>query len=191
MPTSTDERRSLADAKAREDGVQHVFVEAGAAQAVERPPGSAQLGGHHLVGETRPERGDGLLNSPLRERHLLALARPGEVAALLQTNPSYIFFAPRAVDPACGPLGAMGRPVTEDVTLAVDPAHLPLGAPVWIGPGVRGVAPGLRIAQDTGSAILGAGRADLFCGTGGAAGARAGALNAPVTLWPLRPTGAA
>ena len=118
-------------------------------------------------------------------------AHPGEVAALLQTNPSYIFFAPRAVDPACGPLGAMGRPVTEDVTLAVDPAHLPLGAPVWIGPGVRGVAPGLRIAQDTGSAIRGAGRADLFCGTGGAAGARAGALNAPVTLWPLRPTGAA
>ena len=39
--------------------------------------------------------------------------------------------------------------------------------------------------------LRGAGRADLFCGTGGAAGARAGALNAAVTLWPLRPTGAA
>ena len=118
-------------------------------------------------------------------------AHPGEVAALLDVNASYIFFAPREIDVALGPLGAIGRPVTGDVTLAVDPAHVSLGAPVWIGPGVPGVAPGLRIAQDTGSAIRGPGRADLFCGTGRAAGERAGALDAAITLWPLRPRGAA
>lgn len=119
------------------------------------------------------------------------LANPGDVGALLAENPSYIFFAARAVAPGDGPLGAMGRPVTEGRTLAVDPVHVPLGAPVWIGPGVAGVPPVLCVAQDTGSAIKGPGRADLFCGTGPEAGMRAGALNAPVTLWPLCPRGRA
>lgn len=112
---------------------------------------------------------------------------PDGVWPLLMTNPSYIFFGLRDVGPGEGPLGAMGRPVTAGHSLAVDPAHVQLGAPVWIGFGVPGVPPVLCIAQDTGSAIRGPGRADLFCGSGQAAGDRAGAINAPVTLWPLRP----
>jgi len=118
-------------------------------------------------------------------------ANPAGTGPLLAHNPSYIFFGLRDVAPDEGPVGTMGRPVSEGRSLAVDPAHVPLGAPVWIGPGVAGVSPVLCVAQDTGSAIRGPGRADLFCGSGAEAGQRAGQLNAPVTLWPLLPKGVA
>lgn len=116
-----------------------------------------------------------------------AAAHPAELPALLATNPSYIFF--RAIDPDGGPPGALGRPVTPGHSLAVDPAQIPLGAPVWLM--APGLPPRLCIAQDTGSAIRGPGRADLFCGSGAAAGVQAGALRSDARLWPLRPRGAA
>lgn len=116
-----------------------------------------------------------------------AAANPAELPGLLDLNPSYVFFRPR--DAAGGPVGAMGRPVTAGHSLAVDPDHFALGAPVWLD--APGLPPRLCVAQDTGSAIRGPGRADLFCGSGDAAGAVAGALKAPARLWPLRPAAAA
>ena len=116
-----------------------------------------------------------------------AAAHPADLPELLACNPSYVFFRP--LDAAGGPIGAMGRPVTAGHTLAVDPAHVPLGAPVWLA--APGLPPRLCVAQDTGSAIRGPGRADLFCGTGAAAGEMAGALAAAARLWPLRPRGMA
>ena len=109
---------------------------------------------------------------------------------LLRVNPSYVFF--REIDgvaPDRGPLGAMNRSVTPMRTIAVDPAYTPLGAPVWIEK--EGAAPirRLMIAQDTGSAIKGAQRADIFFGTGAAAGAQAGEVKAPgrmVVLLPIQ-----
>ena len=102
---------------------------------------------------------------------------PDQGRDLLWTNDSYIFFRVlTGLAPDAGPLGAMKRSVTAGRSLAVDPDFTPLGAPVWIE--THGTAPlqRLMIAQDTGSAIKGAQRADIFCGTGAAAGAVAGGV---------------
>jgi len=102
---------------------------------------------------------------------------PADGQALLWLNDSYVFF--RIIDevPAeKGPLGAMNRSITPMRSIAVDPAITLLGAPVWIEK--KGVDPlrRLMVAQDTGSAIKGAQRADVYYGTGDAAGAAAGAV---------------
>ncbi|MFZ3580687.1 murein transglycosylase A [Loktanella sp. DJP18] len=102
---------------------------------------------------------------------------PEEGQALLWLNDSYVFF--RTIDqvPADkGPLGAMNRSITPMRSIAVDPAITILGAPVWIEK--DGVVPlrRLMIAQDTGSAIKGAQRADVYYGTGDAAGEAASAV---------------
>jgi membrane-bound lytic murein transglycosylase A len=110
--------------------------------------------------------------------------------ALLHHNPSYVFF--RRVDqvpPDRGPLGAMNRSVTAGRTIAVDPAHVPLGAPVWIEKEGHGPIRRLMVAQDTGSAIKGPQRADIFFGTGADAGRAAGRLRDPgrmVVLMPIQ-----
>jgi membrane-bound lytic murein transglycosylase A len=115
---------------------------------------------------------------------------PTEGHELLMHNPSYVFF--RRIDqvPAeRGPLGAMNRSVTTGRTVAVDPAYVPLGAPVWIEKAGSDPIHRLMIAQDTGSAIKGAQRADIFFGTGDAAGLAAGKLRDPgrmVVLMPIQ-----
>ncbi|WP_297767544.1 murein transglycosylase A [uncultured Roseovarius sp.] len=115
---------------------------------------------------------------------------PQEGRELLFHNPSYVFF--RRLDrlPAeRGPLGAMNRSVTEGRTIAVDPAFVPLGAPVWIEKAGKAPIHRLMVAQDTGSAIKGAQRADIFFGTGDAAGRAAGRLRDPgrmVVLMPIQ-----
>ncbi len=115
---------------------------------------------------------------------------PVEGRELLYHNPSYVFF--RSVDqvPADqGPLGAMNRSVTPGRTIAVDPAFVPLGAPVWIEKGGENPINRLMVAQDTGSAIKGPQRADIFFGTGDAAGRAAGKLRDPgrmVVLLPIQ-----
>ena len=100
---------------------------------------------------------------------------PEEGARLLWHNPSFIFFREVSEVPAdAGPLGAMNRSVTPLRSIAVDPEYVPLGAPVWIEKGGKDPIQRLMIAQDTGSAIKGAQRADIFFGTGKEAGQRAG-----------------
>jgi membrane-bound lytic murein transglycosylase A len=97
--------------------------------------------------------------------------------ALLWENESYVFFREVSEVPADkGPLGAMNRSITQSRSIAVDPAFVTLGAPVWIEK--QGAEPmnRLMIAQDTGSAIKGAQRADIFFGTGDEAGAQAGKI---------------
>ncbi len=100
---------------------------------------------------------------------------PVEGAKLLRLNPSYVFFREVSqVPPHKGPLGAMNRSITALRSIAVDPAYVPLGAPVWIEKGGDTPMRRLMVAQDTGSAIKGAQRADIFFGTGDAAGLAAG-----------------
>jgi membrane-bound lytic murein transglycosylase A len=102
-------------------------------------------------------------------------ANPIDGAALLRTNPSFVFFREVSEVPAGrGPLGAMDRSVTALRSLAVDPRFVPLGAPVWIEKEGSEPMRRLMVAQDTGSAIKGAQRADIFFGTGARAGQRAG-----------------
>lgn len=96
---------------------------------------------------------------------------------LLHHNPSYVFFREVSRVPADrGPLGAMNRSVTAGRSLAVDPDYTPLGAPVWIEKQGRTPMRRLMVAQDTGAAIKGAQRADIFFGTGPVAGKEAGTI---------------
>ena len=113
---------------------------------------------------------------------------PKEGADLLRHNPSYIFFREVTEVPSSeGPLGAMNRSVTAMRSIAVDPEYVPLGAPVWIE--TRGETPlrRLMIAQDTGSAIKGAQRADIFFGSGTEAGRSAGRVRDPGRMIVLLP----
>lgn len=113
---------------------------------------------------------------------------PDEGRALLMHNPSYVFFREVShVAAGEGPLGAMNRSVTAMRSIAVDPRYTPLGAPVWVEK--DGAAPirRLMIAQDTGSAIKGAQRADIFFGTGAKAGRDAGSLRDPGRMIVLLP----
>lgn len=99
---------------------------------------------------------------------------------LLMHNPSYVFFREvKKVHPSKGPLGAMNRSVTAMRSIAVDPKYTPLGAPVWVEKDGAEPMRRLMIAQDTGSAIKGAQRADIFFGTGDGAGEAAGRLRDP------------
>lgn len=102
---------------------------------------------------------------------------PAAGAALLNHNPSYVFFRRLPDLPADkGPIGAMGRSITPMHSVAIDPVYTPLGAPVWIEK--DGAAPlrSLMVAQDTGGAIKGPQRADIFYGSGAAAGEAAGTV---------------
>ena len=115
---------------------------------------------------------------------------PEAGAELLFHNPSYVFFREvTRVAPEFGPLGAMNRSVTTMRSIAADPAYTPLGAPVWVEKDGKEPMRRLMIAQDTGAAIKGAQRADIFFGTGDVAGAAAGRLKDPgrmVLLLPIQ-----
>lgn len=113
---------------------------------------------------------------------------PVDGTALLRHNPSYVFFRKvTRVSPEQGPLGAMNRSITTLRSVAVDPKYTPLGAPVWVEKDGDGPMRRLMIAQDTGSAIKGAQRADVFFGTGDAAGKAAGRLRDPGRMMVLMP----
>ena len=113
---------------------------------------------------------------------------PAAGQELLYHNPSYVFFREVSRVPAeLGPLGAMNRSITQMRSIAVDPAFVPLGAPVWIEKDGRDPMRRLMIAQDTGSAIKGAQRADVFFGTGDQAGRDAGRLRDPGRMLVLMP----
>lgn len=115
---------------------------------------------------------------------------PADGQDLLNFNPSYVFFRELARLPADkGPIGAMNRSITTLRSIAVDPAFVPLGAPVWIEKDGADPMRRLMIAQDTGSAIKGAQRADIFYGTGDNAGRAAGRVRDPgrmVVLMPIQ-----
>ncbi len=109
---------------------------------------------------------------------------------LLWANDSFVFFREVNEVPADrGPLGAMNRSVTTMRTVAIDPAYVPLGAPVWIEKDGDEPMNRLMVAQDTGSAIKGAQRADIFFGTGDDAGRDAGNIKdggRMIVLMPLQ-----
>lgn len=118
-------------------------------------------------------------------------ANPSAATQVMQSNPRYIFFR---VFEGEGPVGSAGVPLTPGRSLAVDPAHAPMGIPVWIdttwpGPGDRPLRR-LMIAQDTGAAIKGPGRGDVFWGAGAQAEEWAGAMKQPGLAVLLVPTAA-
>lgn len=120
-------------------------------------------------------------------------AHPDQADAVLTCNPSYIFFTLR--DASSPPLGSLHVPLTPERSVAVDPAYLPLGAPVYVDTTLPGDPPTpfqrLMLAQDTGGAIKGPGRMDLYLGEGEEAGRIAGGMKQPGRSWVLLPRGAA
>ncbi len=112
----------------------------------------------------------------------LDAAAPGEAQLVRESNESFVFFRvlDDLADPSLGPLGAQGVQLTAGRSLAVDPRYTPLGAPVFVSiAGEEGEDPirRLLIAQDTGGAIKGPVRGDVFIGSGPEAGEIAGVFN--------------
>lgn len=167
-----------------EDPVEAFFLQVQGSGRIRLPDGSMiRLGydgrnghGYQSVGQEMIRRGT---HSPdqVSAQAIKSYVRDVAGTGLLNVNPSYVFF--RKIDglgPQDGPIGAMTRPITPLRTVAVDPAFTPLGVPVWVEK--DGTAPmrRLMVAQDTGGAIKGAQRADIFYGTGDQAGDQAGTV---------------
>jgi membrane-bound lytic murein transglycosylase A len=143
------------------------------------------------IGRTLVERGELTLDqASMQGIKAWARERPSELAALLNTNPSYVFFRelPGAGN---GPPGSLGVPLTPRRSVAVDTRYVPPGAPVYIAttwPNTAKPLNRLMLAQDTGSAIRGAVRADFFWGYGEAAAREAGRMKQRLKMWILLPT---
>lgn len=120
-----------------------------------------------------------------------AQQNPDKLREVLDYNPRYIFFRELPAG-LSGPLGALGVPLTARRSIAVDPRFVPLGAPVFLAttwPLSNKPLNQLMLAQDTGSAIRGAVRADFFWGYGDDAGREAGRMKQALRMWVLLPQG--
>ncbi|MDA0260703.1 MAG: murein transglycosylase A [Proteobacteria bacterium] len=121
-------------------------------------------------------------------------ANPGEASAVMSKNPSFVFFRKIEGD---GPLGAFQVPLTPRASLAIDRRYVPLGVPVWLETSLpeggdrasQSTQPwhAMVVAQDTGGAIRGVVRGDIFFGAGTEAEAVAGRLNSPGRYFMLLP----
>ena len=154
---------------------------------------------YHAIGRSLVERGAMSADevSMPSIRAWLA-ANPEQASALMQENPSYIFFRWLGEGEAAeGPLGAQGVALSAGRSLAVDRRFVPLTTPLWLDAGVPDPDPAgedrrvrrLVVAQDSGSAIRGPVRGDVFWGTGEQAGAVAGRMKHPGRYWLLLPRG--
>ncbi|MBV8548033.1 MAG: murein transglycosylase A [Alphaproteobacteria bacterium] len=118
-------------------------------------------------------------------------SHPARAAEVMNANPSYVFF--RMLNQMDGgPQGAEGVGLTMGRSLAVDPAYVPLGTALWLDTtDAKGnVLRQLMVAQDTGGAIKGVVRGDIFWGIGADAEAQAGAMQSPGVYYLLLPRGA-
>jgi membrane-bound lytic murein transglycosylase A len=113
-------------------------------------------------------------------------AHPAEAGALMDKNPRYTFFR---LIPGDGPIGAEGVALTPLRSLAVDPSFIPLGVPIWLATTDPDGKPfqRLMVAQDTGGAIKGPVRGDIFWGTGPQAFAAAGRMKSTGRFYLLLP----
>ncbi len=154
--------------------------------------GYAGQNGHPYVALGRLMREEGVHPRPgMAEIRAHLASLPDRGRAFMWRNPSYIFFDVR--DPALdGPIGSLGVPLLPMVNAAADPATLPLGAPILLSTRIDGRPwRGLVIASDTGGAIRGPNRFDLFFGPGAEAARLAGALASPGEALILIPAAAA
>ena len=140
--------------------------------------GYAGRNGHEYrsVGQEMVRRGTHSMDQ-VSAQEIARYVRNEAGSQLLNINPSYVFFRPVDEVPADkGPIGAMGRSITAFRSVAIDPDFTPLGAPVWVEKAGADPIRSLMVAQDTGGAIKGPQRADIFYGTGRAAGEAAGTV---------------
>ncbi len=111
-------------------------------------------------------------------------AHPDDATRVMNENPSYVFFDTRPhLTDSDGPIGTAGVPLTPLVSVAADPEHHPLGSLIHIEHDpATGLRDGYAVVQDTGGAIKGPNRIDLFTGAGDEAGQMAGALKHAVRI---------
>ena len=157
--------------------------------------GYAAQNGHpyHAIGRTLVDWGELTLEEvSLQSIDAWLREHPDRADEVMTTNDSYVFF--REIRGA-GPIGAQGVALTPERSLAVDRLHVPLGVPVWLDamvPAAVADAPDERrqwllVAQDTGGAIRGAVRGDVFWGAGERARAIAGRMAHRGRYWALVP----
>ena len=123
------------------------------------------------------------------------LRNPQRVNELMWANPRVVFFREEALPDVAagalpGPRGAQGVPLTAGRSIAVDALSIPYGTPVWLNTTEPLSNTPLRrvvMAQDTGTAIVGAVRADYFWGAGDEAEAQAGRMKQALGMWVLWP----
>jgi len=109
---------------------------------------------------------------------------PTKVDDVLNYNPSVVFFKKREQ----GATGALGLKLTAYRSIAVDRRYIPLGSMLFLSAEGKKISfHRIVFAQDTGGAIKGKNRADIFLGFGENAGKIAGELQAPLKLWIFRP----
>jgi membrane-bound lytic murein transglycosylase A len=141
------------------------------------------------VGRTLVDRGvprDGMSMQVIRA---WLKDHPGQAREVMETDASFVFFADEPVgDPKLGPAGTEGVPLTPRASIAVDSHIHPFGAPFFLaGDGFAN----LFVAQDTGGAIRGPARADIFYGFGASAETTAGGMKAHPRFFVLLPRGVA
>jgi membrane-bound lytic murein transglycosylase A len=156
--------------------------------------GYADQNGHPFqsIGRTLVERGELRLGeASMQSIKSWAAANPQRLEELLNHNPSFVFFRELPLaNPASGPVGALGVPLTAGRSIAIDPRYVPLGAPVFLAtthPASATPLTRLVVAQDTGGAIRSPVRADFFWGSGAEAGAQAGRMRQQGRMWVLLP----
>ena len=186
-----------------DDAVELFFLQIQGSGRVKLPDGSlvrvnyADQNGHpyRSLGRELIDRGELTLEqASMQGIQAWARANPAKLNDMLNTNPSYVFFREVATKGDEGPQGALGVPLTAERSIAVDPRHVPLGAPVFLATTRPNASEPLRrtmLAQDTGGAIRGVVRADFFWGFGGEAGAKAGRMRQTGQMWVLLPPGVA
>ncbi len=115
---------------------------------------------------------------------------PSRAQALLHENPSYVFFTLKD-NPEDGPRGSLNVPLTAERSLAIDPKFIELGSPIWLSTTYPDdnshKLQKLMLAQDTGGAIKGQLRADVFWGSGEHAEKMAGTMKQAGKMFVLRP----
>jgi membrane-bound lytic murein transglycosylase A len=158
--------------------------------------GYADTNGHPYksIGRVLIDRGElSFEQASMQGIQAWARANPGKLGALLNENPSYVFFRELPLgDPKAGPVGALNVALTPGYSLAGDPQYVPLGAPVIIDtehPTSKAPLTRLALVQDTGGAIRGPIRFDFFWGFGRTAGEHAGRQRHDVSAWLLLPKG--
>lgn len=157
--------------------------------------GFADQNGHpyRSIGRLLVERGELTLeNASMQGIKAWARQHPDKLPEVLHHNARYVFFRELRND-LPGPIGALGVPLTAGRSLAIDPAHVPLGAPVFLDttwPNSKRPLQRLMMAQDTGGAIRGPARGDYFWGLGEQAGTQAGRMRQSGRMWILAPNGA-
>lgn len=183
-----------------DNAVELFFLQIQGSGRIELPDGSlvkvgyADQNGHPYVsiGKKLVESGElKLENASMQGIKAWAEKNPDKLPALLEQNPSYVFFR-ELPNGLYAPLGALGVPLTGEYSLAVDARTIPLGVPVFLAttrPNSTDPLNRLMLAQDTGGAIRGAVRADFFWGYGEAAAAQAGKMKQQGRLWVLFPKG--